>query len=81
MVDLETVNPKKAESNIQIDYVTSSGSAFALCNNGDWVFLHARLVDKMDLDEGDMCQAVLLENYSDKKDFTPWRAVRVSNIL
>jgi len=81
MLDSITVNPKKAESNIQIDYVTRSGSAFAFCKNGDWVFLHARLVDKMDLDEGDICQAVLLENYFDKKDFSPWRAVRVSNIL
>ena len=68
---------KKAEEFIKIDYITQSGSAFAVCKNGDQVFLNKRLVNKMDLSEGDICRAFLLKNYEDKIDMTPWRAVRV----
>ena len=78
MIDRNTPSRTKAEANIQIDYITRCGSAFAFCENGDQVFLNARIVDKMELDEGDHCRALLLENFEDKKDITPWRAVRVS---
>ena len=67
----------KTEEFIEIDYITQSGSAFAVCKNGDQVFLNKRLVKKMDLNEGDICKAFLLKNYDDKIDMTPWRAVRV----
>jgi len=67
------------EANIEIDFLTYSGSAFALCDNGDQVFLNSRIVDKMQLQEGDICKALLLENFEDKKAITPWRAVRVSS--
>lgn len=67
----------KTAAHIEINYITHSGSAFAVCMNGDQVFLNKRLVDKMDLHEGDLCSAVLLKNYEDKIDTTPWRAVRV----
>ena len=62
---------------IEIDVLTYSGSAFAVCENGDQVFLNQRLVEKMELQEGDVCNAVLLKNYDDKVHMTPWRAVRV----
>ena len=39
----------KTEAYIEIDYITYSGSAFAVCKNGDQVFLNKRLVEKMDL--------------------------------
>ena len=66
------------EAKIEIDIVTVSGSAFGLCDNGDQVFLNSRIVDRMELQEGDICRALLLENFEDKRAITPWRAVRVS---
>ncbi len=66
------------EAKIEIDIVTESGSAFGLCDNGDQVFLNSRIVDRMELQEGDICRALLLENFEDKRAITPWRAVRVS---
>ena len=76
---MNVLNPEltKTEADIEIDYITHSGSAFAVCKNGDQVFLNKRLVEKMDLHEGDLCSALLLKNYEDKIDTTPWRAVRV----
>ena len=70
-------NFTKAEAKIEIEYITCSGSAFALCQNGDQVFLNKRLVNKMELQVGDIYNALLLKNYEDKVDTTPWRAVRV----
>ena len=76
---IETTIPKaREEAVIEVDYITYSGSAFAFCQNGDQVFLNARIVEKMDLYEGDKCFALLIENFEDKRAVTPWRAVRVS---
>lgn len=76
---IETTIPKaREEAVIEVDYITYSGSAFAFCQNGDQVFLNARIVEKMDLYEGDKCSALLIENFEDKRAVTPWRAVRVS---
>lgn len=77
MINEHSPKLTKAEGNIEIDYITYSGSAFGICENGDQVFLNKRMVDKMDLQEGDQCNALLLKNYEDKIDTTPWRAVRV----
>ena len=68
------------EANIEIDFITHSGSAFGICANGDQVFLNARIMNRMELQEGDICKALLLENFDDKKTVTPWRVVRVSPI-
>ena len=78
MINAMTPKSGKAEANIEIDYITYSGSAFAICENGDQVFLNARIIKKMKLEEGDICSALLLKNYEDKSEVTPWRAVRVS---
>lgn len=78
MINAMTPKSSKAEANIEIDFITYSGSAFGICENGDQVFLNARIINKMELNEGDVCHALLLENYEDKIDVTPWRAVRVS---
>ena len=80
MLPEETQKKGKPETEIEIDIITYSGSAFAFCKNGDQVFLNARIVEKMELYEGDKCSALLIENYEDKRDVTPWRAVRVSTI-
>ena len=71
-------NSAKTEADITVDFITYSGSAFANCKDGDQVFLNPRIVTKMNLKKGDECRALLLENYEDKKNVTPWRAVRVS---
>ena len=80
MTDRLSTRLTKVEGEILVEYVTYSGSAFATLENGDQVFLNARLVDKMELFDGDQCQALLIENYEDKQELTPWRAVRVSAI-
>ena len=77
MLDTFPKTISKLEKRIKVEYITYSGSAFGLCENGDQVFLNKRIVDKMDLQEGDQCSALLLKNYEDKFDTTPWRAVRV----
>lgn len=81
MITKDTPKRTINEGTIFIDCITYSGSAFAICENGDQVFLNSRIVSKMNLDEGDECHALLRENYEDKVDTTPWRAVRVELIL
>ena len=78
MLDTFPETISKLEKRIKVEYITYSGSAFAICENGDQVFLHPRLVEKMKLNEDDIRSALLIENYEDKIDVTPWRAVRVS---
>ncbi len=62
---------------ILVEYVTDTGSAFAVTPQGDTVFLNARLVNRMNVEAGDVYNAFLLPNYPDKRDDTPWRAMRV----
>ena len=73
-----TPSSSKVEATIEISHIIYSGGAFAYCQNGDQVFLNARIVDKMKLKEGDVCNALLIKNFDDKKDSSQWRAVRVS---
>ena len=80
MITDSTPRYGKAEASIEIDCITYAGSAFAYCNNGDQVFVNARIVEKMELYEGDKCSALLIQNFEDKRAVTPWRAVRVSAI-
>jgi len=60
-----------------IDDITLSGSAFGAAENGDTVFFHQRLVDKMSLEIGDIIDAHSIPNYEDKRHVTPWRAIKV----
>ena len=62
---------------IIVEYITPSGSGFAVNPQGEQVFLNARLVSAMKVEAGDTYEAFLLPNYPDKKEMIPWRAMRV----
>tara|TARA_R100001594_G_scaffold83020_1_gene117681 strand:+ start:662 stop:940 length:279 start_codon:yes stop_codon:yes gene_type:complete len=64
---------------ILVEYMTDSGSAFAITPEGDQVFLNARLVSRMDVRQGDIFDANLILNYPDKREITKWRAIRVED--
>ena len=62
---------------ILVEYLTDSGSAFAITEQGDQVFLSERLVTRMDVQPGDIFDAHGLLNYADKRDMIKYRAMRV----
>jgi len=62
---------------IIVEYITPSGSGFAVNPQGEQVFMNARLVSAMKVEAGDTFDAFLLPNYPDKKEMIPWRAMRV----
>jgi len=62
---------------ILVEYLTDTGSAFAVTPHGEQVFLNRRLVEKMNLEGGEVLDAFLLPNYPDKRETIPWRAMRV----
>ena len=62
---------------IIVEYITPSGSGFAVNPQGEQVFMNARLVNAMKVEAGDTFDAFLLPNYPDKKEMIPWRAMRV----
>ena len=65
---------------IIVEYITPSGSGFAVNPQGEQVFMNARLVNAMKVEAGDTFDAFLLPNYPDKKEIIPWRAMRVEPI-
>ena len=62
---------------VHIDMLTYAGSAFGSTVNGEQVFINARIVEAMGLDEGMVVMGFLLPNYPDKRENIPWRAMRV----
>ena len=60
-----------------IDVLTYSGSAFAVNEQGEQIFVNARIVDRCDLAEGSEVFAYIVPNYEDKREHIPWRALRV----
>jgi hypothetical protein len=62
---------------ILVEYLTDSGSAFAITEQGDQVFLSERLVTRMGVQPGDIFDAHVLLNYADKRDMIKYRAMRV----
>ena len=65
---------------IMVEYITETGSGFAVTPDGEQVFMNKRLVDTMDVQPGDIYDAFLLPNYPDKRDAIPWRAMRVESV-
>jgi hypothetical protein len=61
-----------------IEGISHMGSAFGANEQGEAIFFNARLVDKVGLEMGDIVEAHTIPNYEDKRDVTPWRAVRVN---
>jgi inorganic pyrophosphatase/exopolyphosphatase len=60
-----------------IDKLAYSGSAFGVNDKGEAVFINGRIVEKMDIQEGDTVVAHCIPNYPDKADQIPWRCIRV----
>ena len=68
---------KKQVKQILVEYLTSSGSAFAITEEGEQVYLSKRLTEKMDVQPGDIFDAHVLLNYADKRDMIKYRAMKV----
>ena len=62
---------------VMIEGLTHTGSAFGTNEAGDTVFFNQRLVEKVELEIGDIVEAYAIPNYEDKRDETPWRAIKV----
>lgn len=73
LFDLNTTRRQQ----ILVEYLTATGSAFAVTPQGEQVFMNKRLVDTMGVLAGDIYNAFLLPNYPDKQASIPWRAMRV----
>jgi hypothetical protein len=61
---------------------TRGGSAFAVCEDGEQVFIPPKVVDATDIDVGDMLQAYCIDNRRPEVDgearyAVRWRAIRV----
>ena len=65
---------------ILVEYLTPAGSGFAVTPQGEQVFMNKRLIDAMNVKEGDVYEAYLLPNYPDKQEQIPWRAMRVEPV-
>ena len=65
------------KTKIVIDEMTYAGSAFGSTQEGDRVYIKANLIDDADAYEGAICDALLIQNFEDKRDISPWRAIRL----
>lgn len=65
------------KTKIVIDEMTYAGSAFGSTQEGDRVYIKANLIDDADAYEGAICDAILIQNFEDKRDISPWRAIRL----
>lgn len=74
--DLESTRKQQ----ILVEYLTATGSGFAINPQGEQVFMNKRLIDAMGVKPGDYYEAYLLPNYADKRDQIPWRAMRVEPV-
>jgi len=60
-----------------VDGITNSNSAFGATEAGEAVFFNTRIVQRMNLEEGQMVYAHCIPNYEDKRDQIPWRCIRI----
>lgn len=61
---------------VLIEMMTYAGSGFGINEDGDGVFLSKRLMEKMELEEGDEIVAHCIPNFIDKRDEVPWRCIK-----
>jgi hypothetical protein len=62
---------------VTVHDIVDSGSAFAMTEEGEMVFVNQRIVATVGLEPGGVYEAFLLPNYPDKREMIPWRALRV----
>lgn len=74
------IEPPEAKTvTVFVDQITPTGSAFAArTDNGECVFVHARIVSAVKIHEGYTLQATVIPNYEDKRHSVQWRAIRVT---
>ena len=70
-----TLDTTRMEAVVEMN--TFSGSAFAVNSAGEQIFINARIMERMNLEEGGLVTAYVLPNYADKRQTIPWRAMRV----
>ena len=66
------------KKNIIVDQLTTVGSAFGATEEGEAVFINARVVSAVKIKHGDILEAHILPNYEDKRDHVPWRVMRAT---
>jgi len=64
-----------------VDGITNSNSAFGANEEGEAVFFNTRIVERMNLEEGQTVYAHCIPNYEDKRDQIPWRCIRIEEEL
>ena len=64
------------EMAVLIEATTYAGSGFGVNEEGDAVFFSKRLMDKVELEEGDEVLAHCIPNYADKREDIPWRCIK-----
>ena len=65
---------------VTVSDITYSNSAFAVTQRGEGVFINARMVEKLGIEEGDDLVVKVLLNYADKRDEVKYRAIKGSVI-
>lgn len=65
---------------VMVEYLTDTGSAFAVTPKGEQVFINNRIAIRMGLEQGNIYEAFLVQNYEDKRATIPWRAMRVEPV-
>lgn len=63
-----------------VDTLTENGSGFATTQTGDAIFINARIMQKMNLQELDSIDAYVVPNYPDVQDRIKYRATRVNRL-
>ena len=58
---------------VTVSDITYSNSAFAVTQRGEGVFINARMVEKLGIEEGDDLVVKVLLNYKDKRDEVKYR--------
>ena len=74
---LEEHMKEASHRNITVHDIVDSGSAFAMTEEGEMVFVNQRIVATVGLEPGGVYEAFPLPNYPDKREMIPWRALRV----
>lgn len=66
-----------------VNNMTRGGSAFAVCENGDQVFIPPKIVELVNIDVGDFLTAYCIDNFRPERDgedryAVRWRAIRIT---
>lgn len=66
-----------------VNNVTRGGSAFAVCENGDQVFINPKIAEMMKIDVGDFLTAYCIDNHrpergGEEQHAVRWRAIRIT---